>query len=200
MPSTKSTFARNLKKVLKPLTQAEAKRAVQATIDHLKPELVRGEASRFRVIGAEIAITRPKEREAIPIRQIEVLVVDYLNRRHVRSVVEEGRVVEARTLDYQPAISSEEIVEATELVAAADPDFKKLARRKGVFVSHYAPGQIEAGARRIGLYFLSTGRDGLAQILATAEVDLVEQKVLAVRSPGQAPTTQTEGGRHGGLR
>lgn len=188
--SPKSTFARKLTKVLKPLTQAEAKKAIKATIEHLEPELVRGDVSRYRVIGAELSITRPKEREALPIRQIEVLVVDYLNRRHVRGVVEDGRVVEAHTLDYQPAISSDEIAEATELVAAAEPDFKKLARRKGVFVSHYAPGQRERGTRRIGLYYLSTGRDGLAQILATAEVDLVERKVLTLRSPGQASTTR----------
>lgn len=199
MPSTASTFSRKLTKVLKPLARAETTRAVKAAIHYLEPELVRDGTSRFRVLGAELAITRPKSRDVIPRRQIEVLVIDYLNRRHMRVVVEQERVVEVRTLDYQPAVNRDEIVEATKL-AAAVPGLRKLAQRRGVFVSPYAAGPREPGERRIGLYYLSTGRDGLAAILAAAEVDLVEQKVLAARLPGQGSTTLIEGGTHGELR
>ena len=81
---------------------------------------MRDGTSRFRVLGAELAITRPKSRDVIPRRQIEVMVIDYLNRRHV---------VEVRTLDYQPAISSDEIIEATQL-AAAVPGLRKLVRQR----------------------------------------------------------------------
>lgn len=104
-----------------------------------------------------------------------------------------------RTLDYQPAVGSDEIEEATR-IAAAVPGLKKLARQKSVFVSPYAPGRREPGERRIGLYYLSTGPDGLAAILAAAEVDLVEQRVLAVRLPGHGSITPIEGGTHGELR
>ena len=199
MPSTTATFTRRLTKVLKPLARTEATRAVKVAIHYLEPELVRDGTSRFRVLGAELAITRPKSREVIPGRQIEVLVIDYLNRRHMRVAVEQGRVVEVRTLDYQPAVSSDEIAEATTL-AAAVPGLRKLAGQRGVFVSPYAAGRREPGERRIGLYYLSSTRDGVVAILAEAEVDLVEQKVLAVRLPGQGSTTLLEGGTHGELR
>lgn len=198
MASSNSTRPRKLKEVLKPLTQSEARRAIKVTLDHLQPELLRADVSRFRVLGTELSITRPKDREATPARRIEVLIVDYLNRRHVRSVVEDGRVLEARTLEHQPAVSSEEIAEAREL-AAADAGLKRLERRKGVFVSHFAPGSHEPGTRRIGLYYLRAGRNGQAEILATAEVDLFEQKTLAVRLAGSGQTG-TEGGTHGELR
>jgi len=199
MPSVTSAFARRLKQVLKPLSRSEAARAVKAAIQYLEPELVRDGTSRFRVLGAELAVTRPKSREVIPRRQIEVLVIDYLNRRHVRIVVEGARVVEARTLDSQPALGREEIAEATRL-AAAVPELRKLARQRGVFVSSYAPGQRQPGQRRVGLYYLSTERKGRAAVLAAVEVDLVDQRVLAVRLPGQGSTTLIEGGTHGELR
>jgi hypothetical protein len=192
MPSLVSTFTRRLTKVLKPLGRVETTKAVKAVIHYLEPELVRDGTSRFRVLGAELAITRPKSREAIPRRQIEVIVIDYLNRRHMRVVVERERVVEVRTLDYQPAVSSDEILEATKL-AAVVPELRKLARQRGVFVNPYAPGQRKPGERPIGLYYLSTGRDGLAAVVAAAEVDLVEQKVVAVRLPGQGSTTLIQG-------
>lgn len=199
MPSTESTFARRLRKVLKPLARAEASRAMKAATDYLKPELRRDGLSRFRVLGAELAVSRPKNREVVPKRQIEVLVVDYLNRRHLRVVVEQGRVAEVRTLNHQPAIGSDEIAEAAEL-AAAVPGLKRLARKKGVFVSPYAPGRREPGGRSVGLYYLSTGRGGLAKVLGAVEVDLVEQRVLAVRLPGQGSITPVEGGTRGELR
>lgn len=199
MPPTTSALIRKLTKVLKPLTQTEATRAIKVAIHYLEPELVRDGISRFRVLGAELAITRPKSPQVIPTRQIEVIVIDYLNRRHLRVVVEQGRVVEVRTLDYQPAVSSDEVEEAAQL-AATVPELRKLAARKGVFVSPYAPGRREPGERRIGLYYLSSGQRGLAAILAAVEVDLVEQRVLAIRLPGMGSTTPMEGGVYGKLR
>jgi hypothetical protein len=199
MTPTTSTFIRTLTKVLKPLAQMEATRAIKVAIHYLEPELVRDGISRYRVLGAELAITRPKSPRVIPKRQIEVIVIDYLNRRHIRVVVEQGRVVEVRTLDYQPAVSGDEIAEATQL-AASVPELRKLAGRKGVFVSHYAPGPREPGERRIGLYYLSTGKNGLVAILAAAELDLVEQRVLAIRLPGKGSMMPIEGGAYGKLR
>lgn len=199
MPPTTSASSRRLTKVLKPLARAEATKAVKAAIHYLEPELVRDGTSRFRVLGAELYITRAKSPKSIPRRQIEVLVIDYLSRRHMRVVIEQGQVVEVRTLDYQPSVSSDEIAEATRL-AAAVPGLRRLSRRRSVFVSPYAAGRREPGERRIGLYYLATGRDGMAAVLAAAEVDLVEQKVLAVRLPGQGSTTLNDEGTHGELR
>lgn len=199
MPPTTSTFIHRLTKVLKPLAQTETRRAIKTAIDYLEPELVRDGISRYRVLGAELAITRPKSPGVIPKRQVEVIVIDYLNRRHLRVVIEQGRVAEVRTLDYQPAVSRDEIAEATQL-AATVPELKKLAGRKDVFVSHYAPGQREPGERSIGLYYLSSKKNRRAAILATAEVDLVEQRVLAIGLPGEGSTIPIEGGRYGELR
>ena len=199
MPSTTSSFMRGLKRALKPLAPAEAARAIKVAVHYLEPELVRDGISRFRVLGAELAITRPKIPKVVPKRQIEIMVIDYLNRRHLRVVVEQGRVVEVRNLDYQPAVSRDEVAEAAQL-AATVPELRKLAGRKGVFVSPYAPGRRDPGERRIGLYYLSTRQDGLAAILAAAEVDLVEQRVLAIRLPGEGSTTPIEGGAYGELR
>jgi hypothetical protein len=186
-------------KVLKPLSRAEATRAIKIATDYLKPELVRDTVSRFRVLGAELAITRPKSRDLVPRRQIQVIIVDYLNRRHVRVVVENGGVAEVRTLDYQPAVSAEEVQEASQL-AAAVPELKRLTQQKGIFLSPYAAGSRAPGERRIGLYYLSTNRNGLAAIVAAAEVDLVEQRVYSVRLPGQGSTTLVQGGGDGELR
>jgi hypothetical protein len=202
MPPVMSSRARKLAAVLRPLGRAEAARAAKAAVEYLTPELVRDGISRFRVFGAELAVTRPKSGDGIPRRQVEVLVIDYLNRRHVRVVLEDARVVQVHALDHQPAVGAEEVAEATEL-AAAVPALRKVARQRSVVVSPYAPGGSPPGERRVGLRFVSTDREGRATILAAAEVDLNERRVLAVRLPGQGSTTPLEGGTggpHGGVR
>ena len=202
MPPLASVLTRKIANVLRPLGRAEATRAVKAAVSYLRPELVRDGTSRFRVLGAELALTRPKGRDGIPKRQVEVMVIDYLNRRHVRVVIEQEQVVQAHALDHQPAVSDDEISEAAEL-AAAVPELRRVARQRTVFLSPYAPGGAGAGERRVGLHYVSTGRDGRATIVAAAEVDLNEQRVLAVRLPGQGSTAPLEsgtGGTHGGLR
>jgi hypothetical protein len=201
MPPVASARARKLATVLRPLGRAEAARAVKAAVQYLTPELVRDGSSRFRVLGAELAVTRPKG-DGIPRRQVEVVVIDYLNRRHVRVVLEEARVVQAHALDHQPAVGAEEVAEAAAL-AAAVPALRKVARLRSVFVSPYAPGGSAPGERRVGLHYVSSDRDGRATILAAAEVDLNERRVLAVRLPGQGSTTPLgggTGGTHGGVR
>ncbi len=184
MRSPVSPFHGKLASILRPLTRAEATKAERTAIRYLEPQLVRDGAARYRVLGSELHISRPMAASALPTRQVEVLVVDYLNRRHLRIVLEAEKVIQVRDLEHQPAVSSDEVAEAVEL-AAAVPELSKLAKRKSVFVSHFAPGRREPGERCIGLYYLAPGRDGRAGILAEAEVDLVEQRVVAVRLPGE---------------
>lgn len=196
-----SPLTRRMARSLKPLSRAEAKRARQTAIDYLRPELERDGKSRFRVLGAEMMIMRPKSRGAVPKRLIEVIVIDYQNRRHLRVVVDGARVVEAHELEGQPAFHAEEIAEAKAIAVAADPALRKLQARRTIFLSPFAPGACEPGQRRVGLRFVLRQKDGSGAIQAAAEVDLIEQKLLAAELYGKSSSTQLLGGNlHGRLR
>ena len=181
-PSAMSALTRGMVEALEPLDDAEADQAVSAAVEYLKPELVRDDVSHFRVLGAESAVFRHKDRDGPFIRAVEVMVADYLNRRHLRVVVEQGNVVEVRELDYQPALSADEIDEAGAL-AATVPEIEELSSRTDVFTSAFTPGASEPGQRSVGLYYLSTQNGDAASIVAVVELDLVEQRVLDVRLP-----------------
>jgi hypothetical protein len=116
MKSNMSPQTRRLALMLKPLGRTEAKRAIETAVGHLRPELTRDGQSRFRVLGAQLYLTRVAAKSK-PTRLVDVRVVDYLNRRHLRVVIAGSRVVEVRELDWQPAFSPEEIAEAEAIVA-----------------------------------------------------------------------------------
>ena len=181
MKSTASRETNRLKKVLKPLGRTEAGRAIETAAEHLGPRLVRDGRSRYRALGAQLGITRGTGK-GTPERRVEVFVIDYLNRRHFRVVVAGNRVAEVGELDWQPAFSAEEIEEA-EAIVARDERLRTVVRRRGVFSSAFAPGGNAAGERKIGLRYL-VRRRGVAAVLATAEVDLVEQRVMNARTSG----------------
>jgi hypothetical protein len=94
----------------------------------------------------------------------------------VRVIVEKERVVEVRELEGQPAFAADEIEEAKTL-ATEVPALRTIARRRNVFVSPFAPGSAEPGARRVGLYFVLSRDAAPAVQLASAVVDLVEERV-----------------------
>jgi hypothetical protein len=186
MKANMSPQTRKLGEILRPLTRAEAKRASSAAVAYLRPELTRDGHSRFRALGAQLYVTKPAAKGAFG-RLVEVLAVDYLNRRHVRVVVDGNRVVEVRELDWQPAFSAEELAEADTIVAR-DPRLRNIVRRRGVFASAFSPGGSGPGTRRIGLRYLRPQKTG-AVIVAELEVDLAEQELVAVATLGSQRRT-----------
>lgn len=163
---------------LAPLNASEARRAIAAARRYLEPELTHEGQSRYRVLGAELSLTRPRDKDALVRRDIEVLVVDYLGRRQVRVVVERGRVVEVRELTGPAAFSADEIAEA-EAIALEVPRLKAIASRESVFSSPFAAGGCDVRSRRIGLRFMLARPDRPALPLASAEVDLIEQRLVS---------------------
>src|SRR5262245_58278589 len=105
-----SRQTRKLAGVVSPLTREEIRRATVLAVEHLRPELVRNGESRYRVLGVELSLTRPREKNRPMSRQVEVLIIDYLGRRQLRVGIERGRVVEVRALEGQPAYAPDEIV------------------------------------------------------------------------------------------
>jgi hypothetical protein len=183
-----SPQTRKLAVVLKPLGRTEAKRAIVTAVEHLRPELTRDGQSRFRALGAQLYVTRPTAKGK-PTRLVDVRVVDYLNRRHLRVVIAGSRVVEVRELDWQPAFSAEEIAEA-EAIVARDQRLRTIVRQRGAFSSPFSPGGNAPGGRRIGLRYLVRRRT-VAALVAEIEVDLIEQRVTAAHAVGSS------GGPHG---
>lgn len=172
-----SRQTRRLGNVVSPLTRAEIKHATALAVEHLKPEVVWNGHSRYRVLGAELSLTRPREKNAPVSRRIEVLIIDYLGRRQLRVGLERGRVVEVRPLEGQAAYAPDEIAEATSIARTA-PALRTIARRKGVFVSPFAPGGSDPATRRVGLHFVQARGKALALLLASAHIDLVEQRLI----------------------
>jgi hypothetical protein len=181
MKASASRETNRLKKVLKPLGRTEARQAIETAVEHLGPRLIRDGRSRYRTLGAQLGITRGTDK-GTPARRIEVFVVDYLNRRHFRVIVTGNRIAEVGELDWQPAFSAEEIQEA-EAIVARDERLRTVVRRGGLFSSTFAPGGNAAGVRKIGLRYL-VRRKGIAAVVATAEVDLVEQRVMNAWTSG----------------
>ena len=188
MKPNMSPQTRRLARVLKPLGRTEARRAIETAVEHLRPELTRDGQSRFRALGAQLYVTRPTAKGK-PTRLVDVRVVDYLNRRHLRVVIAGSRVVEVRELDWQPAFSPEEIAEAKAIVAR-DHRLRAIVRQRGAFSSPFSPGGTAPGERRIGLRYLVRRRT-VAALLAEIEVDLIEQRVTAAHAVGSS------GGPHG---
>ena len=193
-----SPQTRRIAKAVAPLSAADAKRAIVRATAYLRPELTRGGHSRFRVLGAELSLTR-SDSKAVVRRQIEVLIVDYLNRRHLRVAIEGSRVAEVRDLAGQPAYTADEIKEARRIAVRA-PELAVLTQARGVFVDAFAPGQHLPGERRIGLRFLMAGGDEAAIALALAEVDLIDERLLGYELTSAGRLIGQKRGKHGRLR
>lgn len=197
--SASSRQTRRMAAILTPLRAAESRRAIAVARAYLEPELTREGEQRFRVLGAELAITRPRAKRTPLVRRVDVLVVDYLNRRHLRLVVEKEQVVEVRELEGQPAFAPEEIDEAKSIASEA-PGLRVLVGRRNVFVSPFMPGSCEPGARRIGLHFVLSRSGAPAIHVATAVVDLVEQRLIEYEVRPAGEVVGSRGGSRGRVR
>lgn len=194
-----SPQTRRIAKAVAPLSAADGKRAIARATAYLRPELTRGGHSRFRVLGAELSLTRSDSKTAPVRRQIEVLIVDYLNRRHLRVAIEGSRVAEVRDLAGQPAYAADEIKEARGIAVRA-PELAALTQARGVFVDAFAPGQHLPGERRIGLRFLMASGDEPAAALALAEVDLIDERLLGYELTSAGRLIGQKRGKHGRVR
>ena len=85
--------------ILAPLTQPESDNAIAVAEAHIKPQLLHDGESRFRVLGAELYLTRALNKNEPTRREVEVLVIDYLGRQQLAVVVERDQVVEVRELE-----------------------------------------------------------------------------------------------------
>jgi Cu2+-containing amine oxidase len=146
----------------------------------------RGEAAaRFRVLEIELSIDKPPRREAIPQRLIRVLVADYRNKQNLEFVLDtQGKII--RLEEYrglQPAFHKDEIKEAR-AIAKRDTRLAHVTKRRGVFISDFAPETVQENSFRIvGLsYYLLKTRDNVFQQLARVLVNLPEQKVVSLES------------------
>jgi hypothetical protein len=198
MRSDMSSLTRQLGSVLAPLSKGEERQAIRAAVNQLTAEIGRTAEARYRVLGAEISIDKPARRGAIPKRLIQVLIVDYGNRRNLRFLVDSrGEFTERTVLRHQPPFHRDEIKEAR-AIAEQDARVAELARLRGSFVSAHAPMMAaEAEGRRVGLSYTLAARGRAPQPLALVVVDLCERRLVAFEP---MPSAGNGGGSHGNIR
>ena len=179
MKSNMSVLTRKLRSVLRPLSRAEERRAIQAALQYYQSESSDASA-RFRVLGAELRLDKPPKRGGIPPRLIQVLLVDYTHKRNLDfSVDAKGKVVRSGDLGFQPAFHAEEVREAREL-ADSDERLVRILKKRGAFVSAFAPGSAtDKESRLLGLRYVVPSKNGVAH-LASAVINLSEGRLLSV--------------------
>jgi Cu2+-containing amine oxidase len=185
MKSYMSDLTRRIRKVIAPLSKAEEHRIMKSVTTRMTKNY-RGEAAaRFRVLELELSIDKPPRRESIPQRLIRVLVADYRNKQNLEFVLDtQGKII--RLEEYrglQPAFHRDEIKEAR-AIAKRDSRLAHVTKRRGVFISDFAPETVQENSFRIvGLsYYLLKARENIFQQLARVLVDLSEQKVVSLES------------------
>ena len=82
MKSKLSASTRRLKQVLAPLGKAEERRAITAAREYYRSHADQA-GSRIRVLGAEVRINKPSGRNALPRREVGVVIVDYDRRQNL---------------------------------------------------------------------------------------------------------------------
>jgi len=180
MKSNMSVLTRKLKSVLRPLSRAEERRAIQAALQYYQSETSDASEARFRLLGAELRLDKPPKRGAIPPRLIQVLLVDYTHKRNLDfSVDAKGKVVRSGDLGFQPAFHAEEVREAREL-ADSDERLVRILKKRGAFVSAFAPGSAtDKESRLLGLRYVVPSKNGVDH-LASAVINLSEGRLLSV--------------------
>jgi hypothetical protein len=179
-----SDLTRSLRKVIAPLSKAEEHRIMKSVTTHMTKNY-RGEAAaRFRILEIQLSIDKPSNPKSIPQRLIRVLVADYRNKQNLEFVLDtQGKII--RLEEYrglQPAFHKDEIKEA-QAIAKRDGRLAHIAKRRGVFVSDFAPETVQENSFRIvGLRYVSKAKDNVFQQLARVLVDLSEQKVASFES------------------
>ena len=183
-----SDLTRTYKKVLAPLGKTEERRALRAAVEWMTAQAGNARDLRYRVLGAELRIEKPRRREEVPPRWIQVLIADYTNRRNLRVTVDsEGGVVEGGELGgLQPAFHADEVREARE-IAEGDRRVKRWAKTKGAFAGAFAPVADRENRRLVGLRYLAAGKEDQSRPLGTVVVDLYGREIVGF-------TDFTEGG------
>lgn len=178
MKSKLSPSTRRLKQVLTPLGKSEERRAITAALEFYRSQSDQA-SGRIRVLGAELRINKPSARNALPRREVGVVIVDYDRRQTLELILNSrGQVQRCNPLSYQPTVHKDEIREARQ-IAENDPAAAVLVRQRGISVDVFAPGQVSTGSNRvIGLRYLISRDKTAVTILATAAVDLSESKLL----------------------
>jgi hypothetical protein len=175
MKSEMSELTRRLAKVVLPLRQKEQLEAIKAAKAHIAKDL----SDHYRVLGAELRIDKPPDPKDTPLRMIGVMIIDYGNRRNYEVLVTgSGKVV--RVVDLrgaQPPYTREEIEEARK-IGEQDPRVARVAKRKGSFVSEFAPERAADNARRIGLRYAVVEKGRASGVVARGVVDLSARKLV----------------------
>jgi hypothetical protein len=190
MKSYMSELTRRLHKVIAPLSKAEEHRIVKSVTAHMIKNYGGGTEARFRLLGIELSIDKPPKRESIPQRLVRVLVADYRNKQNLEFILDTiGKIIKAeKYVGLQPVFHEDEIKEAR-TIAKRDSRLAHIAKRRGFFVSDFAPETIpENSFRIVGLSYVLKAKDNSFQQLARVLVDLSEQKVVSLES--------TEAGTH----
>jgi|SRR5215216_623530 len=179
MKSYMSDLTRAYKRVLAPVGKAEERRALRAAVDWMTAQAGNARDLRYRVLGAELRIEKPRRREEVPPRWIQVLIADYTNRRNLQVTLDsEGSVVEGGELGgLQPAFHADEVGEARE-IAERDPRVKRWARTKGSFAGAFAPDADRENRRLVGLRYLAEEKEDQARPLGTVVVDLYGRELV----------------------
>jgi Cu2+-containing amine oxidase len=121
-------------------------------------------------------------------------VADYRNKQNLEFVLDtQGKII--RLEEYrglQPAFHKDEIKEAR-AIAKRDSRLAHVTKRRGVFISDFAPETVHENSFRIvGLsYYLLKAKDNVFQQLARVLVDLSEQKVVSLESTEAAMQEMT---------
>lgn len=184
MKSYMSDLTRQIRKVIAPLSKAEEHRIIKSVATYMTKNYGGGTKARFRVLEMELSINKPPKRESLPQRLIRVLVTDYRNKQNLEFVLDSrGKIIrleEYRSL--QPAFHKDEIREA-QTIAKRDSRLAHVTKRRGVFISDFAPETSpENGFRIVGLSYVLKAKDNVFQQLARVLVDLSEQKVVFLES------------------
>lgn len=184
MKSYMSDLTRSIRKVIAPLSKAEEHRIIQSVTTHMTKNYGGEAAARFRVLEIQLSIDKPPNPKSIPQRLIRVLVADYRNKQNLEFVLDtHGKII--RLEEYrglQPAFHKDEIKEAR-AIAKRDSRLAHVTKRRGVFISDFAPETAQENSFRIvGLSYVSKAKDNVFQQLARVLVDLSEQKVVSLES------------------
>lgn len=168
------------RKAVAPLGKREERRAVAAAVSHFESRLAKRREPRFRVIGAELTVEKPRSPRGVPTRLVSVVIAHY-DAREVLSIQVDaaGRVVSSQALDFQPVFHADEVAEARALVEQ-DAPLRRAASRKSAFVHVFGPHQDRRRARLIGLQYLRTLRGDRVESVARAVVDLDRAQVVSV--------------------
>lgn len=195
MSEPRSPLTRRMAEVVRPLDEAEERRAIETAMARL-------DLRRPVVHGAELRIE--KRRGGVPDREVAVLLAD-LDGYAVHEVVLDGDglvvLVEERS-DMVPPFTEAEIAEAT-VVARAQRELAPLARRWGVQPAIFYPHEVgpEGGGsrrRRVGVHFLDANDPLNVRPVASVVVDLTGNQAGAVTHHEQ--DDRRGGENHGSVR